>query len=61
MGIRSEPFRGVVISGRRDIEKFDQQVKRTRPTKAAVMTATVGRKLATEFQKKGYATLTTKR
>ena len=60
MGIRSESFRGVVISGQRDIEKFDQQVKRSRPNKAAVTTAATGKKLATEFQKKGYATVTTR-
>ena len=60
MGIKSEPFRGVVLSGKRDIERFERQIRRTKPTQAAVATVARGGKLVAEFQSKGYATFTAK-
>ena len=49
MGIRSEPFRGVVLSGN-DIQKFEKQISSSRPTKAAH--ATVARGLAMHAKSK---------
>jgi len=53
MGIKSEPFRGVVLSGA-DIGKFQTQVRYHRPNKAALATVARGAKVASEFQRKGY-------
>ena len=53
MGMKSEPFRGVVLSGD-DIKKFDAQVRKHRAGKAAVATVSRGTKLAAQLQKKGY-------
>jgi hypothetical protein len=53
MGIKSEPFRGVVLTGA-DIAKFKVQVRNHRPNKAAMATVKRGTKLAAEFQKNGY-------
>ena len=52
MGIRSEPFRGVVLSGD-DVAKFDAQVKRQRPNAAAIATAKRGAALASQYQRDG--------
>jgi hypothetical protein len=52
MGIKSEPFRGVVLSGD-DIARFDKQLKNHRPNKAAVATAQRGAKLVSEFKRTG--------
>ena len=41
MGIRSEPFRGVVLSGN-DIQKFEKQISASRPSKAAQDTVARG-------------------
>ena len=50
MGIRSEPFRGVVLSGN-DIQKFEKQISRSRPSKAAY--ATVARGIAMLSKSRG--------
>lgn len=60
MGIKSEPFQGVVLSGKTDIEKFELQIESTAPTTEAVTTVTTGVRLVAEFQQKGYATFTAK-
>ncbi len=59
MGMKSEPFSGVVLSGS-DVQKFTTQVRTHRPGKVAVATVSRGKKLAVEFNKKGYVTLTCK-
>lgn len=59
MGIRSEPFRGVVLSGD-DIAKFEKQLKHHRPNKAAVATARSGAKLVSEFKRTGKVTFVPK-
>ena len=58
MGIKSEPFQGVVLSGKADIEKFELQIESTNPTTAAIATVGTGVKLVAEFQQKGYASFT---
>ncbi len=58
MGIKSEPFQGVVLSGKTDIEKFELQIESTAPTVEAIATVGVGVKLVAEFQQKGYASFT---
>lgn len=60
MGIRSEPFRGVVLSGD-DIAKFEKQVKNHRPNAAAVATARRGAKLASEFKQTGQVAFVARR
>jgi len=52
MGIRSEPFRGVVLSGD-DIAKFEKQLQYHRPNRAAVATSQRGAKLVSEFKRTG--------
>ena len=54
--MKSEPFRGVVLSGS-DVNKFTAQVRNHRPGKTAVATVSRGVKLAGEMQKKGYVSL----
>ena len=54
MGIKSEPFQGVVLSGKKDIQKFERQIQSTAPTKAAIATVGTGVKLVAEFRQKGY-------
>jgi hypothetical protein len=56
MGIKSEPFQGVVLSGKADIEKFEQQIESTAPTTEAIATVTTGVSLVAEFHQKGFAT-----
>jgi hypothetical protein len=60
MGIKSEPFQGVVLSGKTDIEKFELQIESNEPTTEAITTVGAGVKLVAEFQQKGYATFTAK-
>jgi hypothetical protein len=60
MGIKSEPFYGVSLSGQ-DIQKFERQIRYCRPTKEAVATVGRGEKLVSEYQKKGYVALSVKR
>ena len=55
MGI-SEPFHGVVLSGKSDIQKFDRQIKDSKPTNAAIATVSRGEKMVSEYQKKGCVT-----
>jgi hypothetical protein len=59
MGMKSEPFRGVILSGD-DVDKFNTQVRNYRPGKAALATVSRGTKLAGELQKKGFVTLACK-
>jgi hypothetical protein len=61
MGIKSEPFYGVILSGREDIQKFERQIRYARPTKEAVATVGRGEKLVSEYQKRGFVTLSAKR
>ena len=61
MGIKSEPFQGVVLSGKTDIEKFELQIESTNPTAEAIATVETGVKLVAEFQQKGFASFTTRR
>lgn len=56
MGIRSEPFRGVVLSGD-DITRFEQQVESHVPNQQAVATVARGMKLAAEYAAKGSVTV----
>lgn len=56
MGMKSEPFRGVVLSGN-DADKFTAQVRNHRPGKTAIATVSRGTKLAMKLQKKGYVTV----
>lgn len=60
MGIKSEPFQSVILSGKTDIEKFELQIESTAPTVEAIATVGTGVKLVAEFQQKGYATFTAK-
>jgi hypothetical protein len=60
MAIRSTPFSGVVISGS-DIAKFEKQIKKTAPTKAAKVTFAEGKRLAAEYAEKGYVALRAKK
>lgn len=60
MGIKSEPFQGVVLSGKTDIEKFELQIENTNPTTEAVTTVAAGVRLVAEFQEKGFAIFTAK-
>jgi len=60
MGIRSEPFRGVVLSGD-DIAKFEKQLKSHRPNKAAFATAKRGAQLVSEFKRTGRVTFVARR
>jgi hypothetical protein len=60
MGLKSEPFRGVTLSGG-DIGKFETQVKNHRPGKAAVATFRAGKKLAGELKKNGFVVYRAKR
>jgi hypothetical protein len=60
MGIKSEPFQGVILSGKTDIEKFELQIESTAPTTEAITTVAAGVKLVAEFKQKGYATFTAK-
>jgi hypothetical protein len=60
MGIKSDPFHGVILSGP-DIQKFERQIRYARPTKEAVATVGRGEKLVSEYQKRGYVTLSVKR
>ncbi len=53
MAIRSSPFTGVVISGN-DIAKFEKQVEKTAPSKAAKNTFVQGQRLAEEYSKNGF-------
>jgi hypothetical protein len=61
MGIKSEPFQSVILSGKEDIQKFKRQIQRTAPTKEAIATVGTGVKLVAEFERKGYASLRVKR
>lgn len=61
MGIKSEPFQGVVLSGKADIEKFEQQIHSTVPTKEALATVRAGVEFVAEFKQKGYASFTATR
>ena len=56
MAIRSTPFTGVVISGS-DIAKFEKQIKKAAPTKAAKDTFAKGKRMAAEYAEKGYVAL----
>jgi len=60
MGIRSEPFRGVVLSGD-DIKKFEKQVQHHRPNKAAIETSQRGIKLVSEYNRTGQVMFTSSR
>jgi hypothetical protein len=55
MGIKSEPFRGVILSGD-DAKRFTTQVRNLRPSNAAIATVARGIKMASELQQKGYVT-----
>jgi hypothetical protein len=52
VGIQSDSFRGVVITGD-DIKKFDRQVKREVPNSAARETVRRGVEMAREFGASG--------
>ena len=52
MGIRSEPFEGVVLTGD-DIQKFEAQIKNHKPNKAAIATVQRGAKLAATYRRNG--------
>ena len=60
MGIKSEPFRGVVLSGD-DIAKFEKQLQHHRPNAAAVATARRGAELVSEFKRTGQVAFTARR
>jgi len=60
MGIKSEPFRGVVLSGA-DVGKFKAQIRNHRPSKQAMATVARGTELAKEFGKKGYVVFTARK
>ena len=60
MAIRSTPFTGVVISGS-DIKKFEKQIEKTAPTKAAKETFSAGKRMAAEYAAKGYVALEAKK
>ena len=55
MGIRSEPFQGVVLSGE-DIAMFERQVETHIPSAAAIATVRRGVQFAVECKEKGFVT-----
>jgi hypothetical protein len=56
MAIRSTPFTGVVISGS-DIAKFEKQIKKAAPSRAAKETFSEGKRLAAEYAEKGFVAI----